>query len=65
MPLTTNGSLKKSKKKFKKYMETYEVNHAMIQISAMSQKQLLRGKFIVIQAYLRKEISQTKNLIVH
>ena len=46
-------------------METHEVKHAMIQISGMSQKQLLRGKFIVIQAYLRKEISQTKNLIVH
>ena len=65
MSLTSNGSLKKSKKKFKKYMESHEVKHAMIQISGMSQKQLLRGKFIVIQAYLRKEISQTKNLIVH
>ena len=31
MPLTTNGSLKKSKKKFKKYMETREVKHATIQ----------------------------------
>ena len=46
--------------KIKKYLETNENKNTMIQKLWNAAKAVLRGKFIVIQAYLRKkEKSQT------
>ena len=45
---------------FRKYLETNENGNMMIQSPWEAVKAVLRGKFIVIQAYLRKqEKSQT------
>ena len=42
------------KKKIKKYLETNEKESIMIQNQRDVAKQVLRGKFITIQSYLRK-----------
>ena len=50
----------------KKYLETNENEYTMIQNLWGAAKAVLRGKFIVIQAYLRKqEKSQINNLTLH
>ena len=43
------------KEEIKKYMETNENENTMIQNIWDTAKSLLRGKFIAIQAYLKKE----------
>ena len=43
------------KEEIKKYLETDDNNGAMIQKQWDAEKMVLRGKFIVIQAYLRKQ----------
>ena len=54
------------KTKFKKYLETNEDENKTIQNLRYAAKAGLKGKFIVIQAYLRKqEISQINNLNLH
>ena len=50
------GSKKKSQDKFKKYFELKE-NENTIKICEMC-KVVLRGKFIALNAYIRKEKSQ-------
>ena len=60
MLLTTNGSLNKSKKYLNNNTNT------MIQNLWEVARTVLRGKFIVIQNYLRKqEKSQVNNLILN
>ena len=48
-------SLEKSKKKFKKYLETNDNENTMTQNLWDATKALLRGKFIAIQSYLKKQ----------
>ena len=51
------------KEEIKKFLETNENEHTTVQNLWDTVKAVLRGKFIVIQAYLKKiEIYQTNNL---
>ena len=62
----TNRSLKKSKRKSKKYLETNDNENTTIHNLWDAAKAVLRGKFIAIQAYLKKqEKSQANNLTLH
>ena len=59
-------SLKKTKRKSKKYLETNENGNTQSKNIWDAAKAILRGRFIVIQAHLRKqEKSQIKNLNLH
>ena len=50
----------------KKYLETNDNENTMTQDLWDAAKKVLRGKFIAIQSYLRKqETSQTNNLTLH
>ena len=61
-----NDSTRKSKKKFKKYMETNENENTMVQNLWDAAKVVLRGKYVAIQVYLKKrEKSQINNLNLH
>ena len=61
-----NGSTRQLEKKFKKYMETNENENTTIQRLWDAVKAVLRGKYIAIQAYLKKqEKSQIQNLTAH
>ena len=54
------------KKEIKKYLETNDNENTTIQNLWDSAKAVLRGKFIAIQAYLKKEEkSQINNLTLH
>ena len=54
------------KEEIKKYLETNENKNRMIQNLWDTAKAVLRGKFIAIQSYLRKqEKSQINNLNLH
>ena len=54
------------KEKIKKYLETNDNENTMIQNLWDTAKAVLRGKFIAIQAYLKKqEKSQVNNLTLH
>ena len=54
------------KEEIKKYLETNDNEKTMIQNLWDSAKAVLRGKFIAIQAYLKKqEKSQINNLNLH
>ena len=54
------------KEKIKNYLETNENESTMTQDLWDTDRAVLRGKFIVIQAYLRKqEKSQINNLNLH
>ena len=54
------------KGEIKKYLETNDNGNMMIQNLWDAAKAVLRGKFIAIQAYLRKqEKSQINNLTLH
>ena len=55
--------MKKSKGKFKKYLETNDNENTTIENLWDAAKAVLRGKFIAIQSYLKKqEKSQINNL---
>ena len=59
-----SGLTRKLKKKFKKYMEANE--NTTVQNLWDAAKAVLRGKYIAIQAYLKKqERSQVQNLTLH
>ena len=59
----TNGSMKKLKRKLKKYLETSENKNKTFQNIWDRAKAVLRGKYTAIQAYLKKqEKSQINNL---
>ena len=63
--LNISWSLKKTKR-MSKIQETNENENTVIQYLWGSAKAVLRGKSIVIQAYLRKqEKSQRNNLTLH
>ena len=54
------------KEEIKKYLETNDNKNTMIQNLCDAAKAVLRGKFIAIQAYLRRqEKSQINNLTWH
>ena len=54
------------KEGIKKYLETNDNKNTMIQNPWDAAKAVLRGKFIAIQAYLKKqEKSQINNLTLH
>ena len=54
------------KEEIKKYLETNDNENTMIQNLWDAAKAVLRGKFIAIQAYLKKqEKSQVNNLSLH
>ena len=54
------------KEDFKKYLETNDNENTMIQNLWDAAKAVLRGKFISIEAYLKKqEKSQITNLTLH
>ena len=54
------------KEEIKKYLETNDNENTMTQNLWDAQKAVLRGKFIAIQSYLRKqETSQINNLRLH
>ena len=54
------------KEEIKKYLETNENESTVIQHLWVAAKAVLRGKFIAIQSYLRKqERSQINNLTLH
>ena len=58
--------MKKSKGKLKKYLETNDKKNTTIQNLGNSAKTVLRRKYIVIQALLRKEEKlQINNLSYH
>ena len=50
-----SGSTRQLEKKFKKYMETNENENTTIQTLWDAAKAVLRGKYIAIQAYLKKQ----------
>ena len=50
-----NGSTRQLEKKLKKYMETNENENTTIQTLWGAAKAVLRGKYIAIQAYLKKQ----------
>ena len=53
------------KQEIKKYLETNDNENTMTQNLWDAAKAVLRGKFITIQSYLKKqETSQTNNLIL-
>ena len=54
------------KEENKKYLETNDNENMMTQNVWVAAKAVLRGKFIAIQSYLKKqETSQTNNLTLH
>ena len=54
------------KEEIKKYLETNDNENTMIQNLRNAAKAVLRGKFIAIQAYLKKqETSQINNITLH
>ena len=56
----------KIKEEIKNYLEIIENENTMIQDLWDTSKAVLRGKFMVIQSYLRKqEKSQINNLTLH
>ena len=64
--LLNNQWITKEMKEEKKYLETTENENTMIQNLWDAAKAVLRGKFIAIQVYLRKqEKSQINNLSLH
>ena len=66
MLLNNKRSLKKSKGKLKKYLETNDNENTTPQKLWDAAKAVLRGKFIAIQSYLRKQQTyQINNLTLH
>ena len=61
-----NGSTRKSRKEFKKCMETNETENTIIQNAGDAAKAVLRGRYIATQAYLKKqEKYQISNQTLH
>ena len=55
MLINNHGSLKKSKRKFKKYLKTSKNGNTTIQKLWNAAKAVLRGKFIAIKNFPRKQ----------
>ena len=61
-----NGLTKLLKRKLKKYMEVNEKDNTTTQNLWDAEKAVIRGKYIAIQAFLKKEErSQIHNLTLH
>ena len=56
---------KEIKEEIKKYLETNDNEHTTVQSLWSTAKAILRGKFVAIQSYLRKQKSQINNLNLH
>ena len=66
MLLTNQEFTEESKEEIKKYLETNDIENATIQNWWDVAKAVLGGKFIAIQAYLKKqEKSQIHNLTLY
>ena len=66
MPQNNQWITEKVKEEIKKYLETNENESTMIQNLWDAAKAVLRGKFIAIQSYLKKqEKSQINNLTLY
>ena len=66
MLLNNQVITKEIKEEIKKYLETNDNENTMTQNLWDAAKAVLRGKFIAIQAYLKKqEKSQINNLTLH
>ena len=66
MLLNNQETTEEIKEEIKKYLEANDNENTMIQNLWDAAKAVLRGKFIAIQAYLKKqEKSQIKNLTLH
>ena len=66
MLLSNQEITKEIKEEMKKYLETNDNENTMIQNLWDAAKAVLRGKFIAIQVYLKKqEKSQINNLTLH
>ena len=64
--LNNQDITKEIKEEIKKYLETNDNENTMTQSLWDAAKAVLRGKFIAIQAYLKKqETSQINNLTLH
>ena len=64
--LNNQEIIEEIKEEIKKYLETHDNENTMIQNLWDAAKAVLRGKFIAIQAYLKKqEKSQINNLTLH
>ena len=64
--LNNQGITEEIKEKIKKYLETSDNENTMTQNQREAAKAVLRGKFIAIQSYLKKqETSQIYNLTLH
>ena len=62
----TNGSRRKSKRKLKNYLEINNNENTTIQSLWDATKAVLRGKFIAIWSFLKKqELSQINSLTYH
>ena len=65
-PLNNQEITEEIKEEIKKYLETNDSENTMTQNLWDVAKAVLRGRFIPIQAYLKKqEISQINNLTLH
>ena len=66
MLLNNQEIIEEIKEEIKKYLEKNDNENTMIQNLWDAAKAVLRGKFIAMQAYLRKqEKSQINNLTLH
>ena len=66
MLINNQGIIEEIKEEIRKYLETNYNKNMTIQNLWDAAKAVLRGKFIAIQAYLKKqEKSQIKNLTLH
>ena len=64
--LNSQEIIEEIKEEIKKYLETNDNGNTMIQNLWDAAKAVLRGKFIAIQSYLKKqETSQINNLTLH
>ena len=64
--LNNKENTEESKEEIKKYLETNDNENMMTQNLWDATKGVLRGEFIAIQSYLKKqEISQINNLNLH
>ena len=61
----TNGSMRKSKRKFKKYLKTNDNENTTIQNLQVVTKAVVRGKFTAIQAFLKKEEKPHIDNLIH
>ena len=66
MLLNTHEITEEIKEEIEKYLETNDNEHTMTQNLWDAAKAVLRGKFIAIPSYLKKqETSQVNNLTLH